>query len=120
MSMLASQQEFAQKDLAEAEQRKVLDKELQQAEVDEAQWKFFQGALKRDHSKILQAHAAPRLVKQRLHAKSVAHRSKLASEGEAACKGYQETSWESVCVCVCETSFVCLFVYPPTISNPGL
>lgn len=92
MSMLASQQEFAKRDHQEAEQKKVQDKEVQQAEVDAAQFKFFCGALKRDHSKMELVQAAPRLVRQRLHSKSVAHRAKLAAEGESACKGYQESS----------------------------
>ena len=36
------------------------------------------------------AQLAPRLVKQKLHAKQVAHNAKQAAEGESACRGYQD------------------------------
>ena len=90
MSMLLSEQESAKKDLLDTEQKRIEDKEAQQAEVDAAQWSFFKGALKRDHGKVEQAQAAPRLVRQKLHQKQVQQRAKLATEGEHACKGYQD------------------------------
>ena len=90
LSMLQSEQEQAKACLLDVEQKRIEAKESQQAEVDLAKWNYFKGALKRDHEKMEQAQAAPRLVRQRLHAKQVQHRSKLAAEGEAACKGYQD------------------------------
>ncbi len=92
MSMLPSQQEIAKKDLDESEQQKVSDKEIQKKEVTLAQWNFFKGALARDQQKIETVKQAPRLLRQKLHAKQVAHRARQAAEGEAACKGYQ-ASW---------------------------
>lgn len=90
LSMLPSQQEAAKVDMREVEQKKIEDKEAQQKEVLQAQWQFFCGALKRDHSKLEIVQAAPRLVRQKLHAKQVLHRSHQAKEGERACKGYQD------------------------------
>lgn len=90
LSMLPSQQEAAKVDMREQEQKKLEDKETQQREVVQAQWQFFCGALKRDHSKLEVVNAAPRLVRQKLHAKQVLHRSQQAKEGERACKGYQD------------------------------
>lgn len=104
LSMFPSEQEVAKKDLWDMEQKKVEAKEEQQAEVDAAQWNFFKGALKRDHDKVEQAQDAPRLVKRKLHSKQVSHRSKLAAEGDAACKGYQDWHAQKTCVCV-----FCLF-----------
>ena len=89
VSMLASEQEFAMRDHIEAEERKVQEKEMQQAEVLAAQWSYFKGALQRDHGKLEQAQAAPRLVRHKLHGKTVSHRAKQAAQGEEACKGYQ-------------------------------
>lgn len=90
MSMLQSEQNAVKKDLLEAEQRKVCDKEEQQAAVDAAQWSYFKGALCRDQEKLLVAQAAPKKVRAQLHAKSVAHTAKQAADGEAACRGYQD------------------------------
>ena len=89
MSMLPSQQEIAKKGLHESEQKKVSDKEAQKKEVTLAQWNFFRGALARDQLKIETVKAAPRMLKQKLHAKQVAQRARQSAEGEAACKGYQ-------------------------------
>ena len=94
LSMLQSEQEVAKKDLLETEQKKVSDKEVQRMEVTTAQWNFFKGALERDQSKMATLKDAPRLMKQKLHAKQVAHRARQASQGETACKGYQD--WPGV------------------------
>lgn len=90
MSMLPSEQEAAKEGVQAAEQKKVEDKEQQRQEVVNAQWAFFQGALKRDYAKLEVAQQAPRLVRQKLHAKQVLHRSQLAKDGEAACRAYQD------------------------------
>ena len=89
LSMLPSEQHKAKHDLEENEQKKVETKELQRQEVTAAQWSYFQGALARDQERLSVVHQAPRLVKQKLHAKTVAHRARQAAEGEAACKAYQ-------------------------------
>ena len=94
LSMLISEQDSAKKTMLDNEQKRIDDKESQQAEVDAAQWSFFKGALKRDHAKMELAQSAPRLVKQKLHHKQVQHRQKLVAEGEHACKGYQDL-WSS-------------------------
>lgn len=91
MSMLPSEQEQAKRSLEEVELKKCEDKEAQRLEVTAAQWNFFKGALARDQSKLDVVQQAPRLVRQRLHAKQVAARSRLISDGESACKGYQDT-----------------------------
>ena len=90
MSMLVSEQENAKRDQLDAENKKIEETLAQKADVDAAQWSYFCGALKRDHSKMETVQSAPRLVRQRLHAKQVAHRTRLAAEGEAACRGYQD------------------------------
>ena len=90
LSMLQSEQEVAKKDLLECEQKKVSDKEVQRMEVTAAQWQYFKGALDRDQSKMATLKDAPRLVKQKLHAKQVAHRARQSTQGESACKGYQD------------------------------
>ncbi|CAK9100002.1 Uncharacterized protein SCF082_LOCUS46826 [Durusdinium trenchii] len=79
ISVLQSEQQAAKQELINAEHKKVEDKAAQQAEVDNAQFAFFKGALSRDHAKIEQAQLAPRLVKQKLHAKQVAHNAKQAN-----------------------------------------
>ncbi|CAK9100925.1 Uncharacterized protein SCF082_LOCUS47204 [Durusdinium trenchii] len=91
MSMLPSEQEQSKRSLEELEIKKCEDKESQKAEVTAAQWAFFKGALSRDQSKLDSVQQAPRNVRLRLHAKQVAHRSRLVAEGEAACRGYQES-----------------------------
>ena len=89
LSMLLSEQQKAKVDMEEAEQRKVETKEVQRQEVQAAQWSYFKGALQRDQERLLLVQAAPKLVKQKLHAKTVAHRARQAADGEAACKNYQ-------------------------------
>lgn len=89
LSMLLSEQQKAKVDMVEAEQRKVETKEMQRQEVQAAQWAYFKGALQRDQEKLLIVQAAPKLVKQKLHAKTVAHRARQAADGETACKAYQ-------------------------------
>ncbi|CAK9052607.1 unnamed protein product [Durusdinium trenchii] len=82
MSMLPSEQEQSKRSLEELEIKKCEDKESQKAEVTAAQWAFFKGALSRDQSKLDSVQQAPRNVRLRLHAKQVAHRSRLVAEGE--------------------------------------
>ena len=90
MSLLPSRQEAAKKEVIEAEERKVEAKEIEKQEVTMAQWNFFKGALKRDHSKMELVQNAPRLVRMKLHAKMVNFRAKQAAEGETACRVYQD------------------------------
>ena len=89
LSMLVSEQQKAKMDMEETEQKRVETKEMQRQEVQAAQWTYFKGALQRDQEKLLVVQAAPKLVKQKLHAKTVAHRARQAADGEAACKAYQ-------------------------------
>lgn len=103
MSMLPSQQEVAKKDLHESELKKVADKEIQKKEVTLAQWNFFRGALARDQQKLDTVKSAPRMLRQKLHAKQVSHRARQAAEGEAACKGYQARGFK------CSLSNLCHF-----------
>ena len=90
MSMLPSQQQKAKAEMEDVEVKRVEAKEQQRQEVTAAQWTYFKGALKRDQDKLAMVNAAPRLVKQKLHSKTVAHRARQASEGETACKAYQD------------------------------
>lgn len=90
LSMLLSRQNQARQDLHELELKKVEAVEIQRQEVTAAQWKFFQSALQSDQAIIDRARQAPKLVRQRLHAKQVAERAKLIQAAEKACASYQD------------------------------
>ena len=90
MSMLLSEQDHAKKNMEDFEIKKVEKVQQQRLEVANAQWNFFKAALEQDQGLIKKVQAAPRQVRQRLHVKQVAHRSKMIATGEQGCLRYQE------------------------------
>ena len=90
MSMLLSEQDHAKKNMEDFEIKKVEKVQQQRLEVTNAQWNFFKAALEQDQGLIKKVQAAPRQVRQRLHVKQVAHRSKMIATGEQGCLRYQE------------------------------
>ena len=91
MSMLLSHQDKAKDDLQETERKKTELVETQRQEVVAAQFRYFCTALEQDHTLMETVQKAPAAVKQKLHVKQVAHRSKLIAAAESACSNYQDS-----------------------------
>ena len=89
LSMLHSQRETAARQRQEDDKVRHMEVETQRLEVQAAEWKYFTTALKSDQALIKEAADVPRLVKQRLHTKTVAHRRNQANAAEEAVRGYQ-------------------------------
>lgn len=90
LSMSLSERQKAQKSVQEIEAKKVEHVAQQRMQVTVAQWQYFCAALEQDHAEIEKLRIAPALVRQKLHAKQVAHRAKQIATAEAACTSYQE------------------------------
>ena len=94
MSMLLSEQDRAKRNMEDIESKKVELVAKQREEATQAQWSFFVAALKQDQGNIEKVQSAPRQVRQRLHVKQVAHRSKMVKSAETGCLNYQDTSFK--------------------------
>ena len=98
LSMLKSQKEVAKQQ--EIQKQSVICAEVaaQKEAVQEAQWKFFCGALKQDQQTLARVKLVPSRIKAKLHEKAVLHRQKQAEAGVKATAGYQDrfvwTNWE--------------------------
>ena len=89
LSMLPSQRETAERQRQEDQKVRHMEVETQRLEVQAAEWKYFTTALKNDQELLKQAADVPRLVKNRLHAKTVVYRRNQAAAAEEALRGYQ-------------------------------
>lgn len=90
LSMLPSQRETAERQRQEDQKVRHMEVETQRLEVQAAEWKYFTTALKNDQELLKQAADVPRLVKNRLHAKTVVYRRNQAAAAEEALRGYQD------------------------------
>lgn len=93
LSMLKSQQDAARKQ--EAEKQDMIHSEVsaQKQAVTNAQWSFFQSALKQDQAMLQRVQAVPAKLKAKLHGKTVEQRRVQSEAGEKAIKGYQELTF---------------------------
>ncbi|CAE7836494.1 unnamed protein product [Symbiodinium sp. CCMP2592] len=91
LSMLRSEKETAEKQRLESQAARHLEVEEQRRDVQIAEFKFFGSALISDQMLLKQASEVPRMVKARLHAKTVVHRRNQAAAAEEALRGYQES-----------------------------
>ena len=90
VSMLRTQKEEAEKQ--EHEKQTMIHSEVaaQKQAVEEAEWKFFELALRQDQAMLQRVQSVPMKVKAALHAKSVQHRKEQAEAGQKATQGYQD------------------------------
>ena len=89
LSMLKSQQEVAKKKEQEKQQMICSEVAQQREAVLDAQWKFFQSALRQDQSMLSKVKLVPAKIKARLHEKAVVHRQQQGEAGQKATNGYQ-------------------------------
>ena len=94
VSMLKSQKAQAQRQEQERQNLIHADVAVQREAVTDAQWKFFQAGLKRDHSEMNKLHQVPAAVKAKIHQKVVMARKQQAEAGQKATQGYQARTFE--------------------------
>ena len=89
LSMMRSQKVQAQKKEQEKQSLIHADVIAQREAVTEAQWKFFQSALKRDQLELAKVQLVPGIVKAKIHQKTVVARKQQVEAGQKATQGYQ-------------------------------
>ena len=90
VSMLPSAQREAVEETRKGEESASLEVERERLAVRDARWGYFQAALARDQSKLLQMKEAPQRLKVLRHRKQMAWRLAQAQSGERVIKAYQE------------------------------
>ena len=79
--------------LAAQEKQHLIFSEVQKqkAAVTEAQWQYFEAALKQDQVNLAKVREVPQRVKAKLHQKTVAQRRQQAESGQKAAAGYADS-----------------------------
>ena len=92
LSMLKSKKVEAQRMEEEKQSMILMEVSQQKQAVTEAEWSWFQSALRQDQAMLSRVSQVPMKVKSALHAKAVHQRKQQAEAGQKATQGYQDIS----------------------------
>ena len=90
LSMLKSKKVEAQRKEEEKQSMILMEVSHQKEAVTQAEWSWFQSALRQDQALLSRVAQVPMKVKSALHAKAVHQRKQQAESGQKATQGYQD------------------------------